>query len=770
MEKGLFNMGLNEKRVCVLRTATILLVGMFILSLLVGAVTAATGKSEVHSSMYYQTSAVKEEHYIYDSESNTQYLRDLANETWNCIDYYVDDEMGLPYDNSGSKDYTGIDKIGLYIASVAVAKELGIISKDESMNRLNNTLNTLLSKDFETWDCSGTEYENLNISIPYTWYIWNNTKIPEPKPPKDDDDIDICAIDLGNYYACLIIGRNAFPELNQSFSKLLDNINWSLLYDKDTNLFYGGYNTKTGTYSTWHCEYLASDSQTASFLGIATEAVPTEHWGYLNSSFENCHGHKYYVSACDGGLYLRFLPGIFIDQRQTLMGMSAKEFTRSQIDHANNICAPVWGWSPSASVPVNISDTDAIIFYYKGTGSSNTLQLKLEDADGCVRGKRLYNATNTPEWTKARINYSELENYTRKDRGDNKLDYKNIINICFAIESGERDGRPVGEGGGGTLSIRNVTLRDISGAVGIDDRFYGSWDQQVSKETNLSLLPDPDNKTITMQYDLRTGDENKWVLMAKSYGYLDCMSLEDRIVTPHASVLALSYFDDEVIENLKKLEEMGARDPILVDGENYSFGFRDAINWKDEKVSEKYLILDQAMIFLSIANYLNGTVWDLFMNDSSSKNGIHLIEDYRIIYFAEGENWTKLDDDKNHVDIKSRASNCSCLGNSWGKINESAEYLINLSEDANGVLFKMRYSDRFNADNKANHVSIYVDDELKGELYTEDTGDWNIFKWSDKVDIGHISAGEHELKIVSGNGGEWNCVNLDCFKLFREEI
>jgi hypothetical protein len=184
---------------------------------------------------------------------------------------------------------------------------------------------------------------------------------------------------------------------------------------------------------------------------------------------------------------------------------------------------------------VNISDKDAIIFYYKGKGSSNTLQLKLEDADGCVRGKRLYNATNTPEWTKARINYSELENYTRKDRGDNKLDYKNIINICFAIESGERDGRPVGEGGGGTLSIRNVTLRDISGAVGIDDRFYGSWDQQVSKETNLSLLPDPDNKTITMQYDLRTGDENKWVLMAKSYGYLDCMSLEDRIVTPTRS-------------------------------------------------------------------------------------------------------------------------------------------------------------------------------------------------------------------------------------------
>ena len=692
------------------------------------------------------------------TDPDTQYLYEMAHDTWNCIDYYVDDKTGLPYDNSEDRTYTGIDKIGLYIASVAVAKELGFISKDEAINKVNKTLNTLLSEDFKTWNGSCTPYESSNIRIPYTWY---NMTTLDPLPPTD---IDVCTIDLGNYYASLIIGRSAFPELNQSFSKLLDDVNWSLLYDYNENIFYGGYNTKTCNYSTWHCNYSASDSQTASFIGIATEAVPAKHWEILNRCFEEWHGYRYYVGrGC--GLYNQLLPGIFLDQRQTLMGISAKNLTNGDIAHAKNISSPVWGWSASSSLPVDISDTIAITFYYKGTGSSNTLQFKSEDEDGSVFGKRLYNATNTSEWTPARINYSELEYYWG---GDDNLDLKNITRISFAIESGERDGIPVGEGGNGTLSICNTTLINTSEVVGIN--FYGCWYPERDIGTSLSLSVDPDNKIINITYDLGIG--NKWVQIAKNfrkYDYLGCDCLEDQIVTPHASVLALSYFHKEVIENLKKLEEMGVRDPILIDGENYSFGFRDAVNWKSGKVSGKYLILDQAMIFLSVANYLNGRAWHLFIEDSISKKGVSLIEDYQgsVIYFVEGEDWAE--QYGGGLDPKPHASNRSCLGNGWGNNGDYAKYAVNLSKDAYCLLFKMRYSDKFDDNNNANHIRVYLDDKLKGELCTEDTGDWDIFQWSDKVDIGYIPAGEHELKIVSSNGGELNCVNLDCFKLFREK-
>ncbi|MBE9593377.1 MAG: hypothetical protein IMF19_07835, partial [Proteobacteria bacterium] len=465
--------------------------------------------------------------------------------------------------------------------------------------------------------------------------------------------------------------------------------------------------------------------QTASFIGVATEAVPAKHWEILNRCFEEWHGYRYYVGrGC--GLYNQLLPGIFLDQRQILMGISAKNLTSGDIAHAKNISSPVWGWSASSSLPVDISDTIAITFYYKGTGSSNTLQFKLENEDGSVFGKRLYNATNTSEWTPARINYSELEYYW--GGGDN-LDLKNITRISFAIESGERDGIPVGGGGNGTLSICNTTLINTSEAVGIN--FYGCWYPERDIGTSLSVSVDPDNKIINIAYDLGKG--NKWVLIAKNfrrYDYLGCACLEDQIVTPHASILTLIYFPQEAIENLKKLEEMGARDPILIDEENYSFGFRDAVNWKSGKVSGKYLTLDQAMVFLSIANYLNGTVWRLFMEDSISKKGVSLIEDYQghVIYFVEGEDW--IEQKEGGLDHKPHASNCSCLGKGWGNNCEFAEYSIHFSEDANKVLFKMRYSDKFDANNNANQVFIYLDDELKGELYTEDTGDWDIFKWS----------------------------------------
>jgi hypothetical protein len=198
------------------------------------------------------------------TDPDTQYLHEIAHDTWNSIAYYVDNETGLPYDNSEDRTYTGIDKIGLYIASVAVAKELGFVSEEEALNRVNKTVNTLLSEDFKTWNGSCT-YESPAIRIPYTWY---NMTTLEPLPPTDG--IDVCTIDLGNYYACLIIGRSAFPELNQSFSKLLNNVNWSLLYNYSKNLFYGGYNTKTCNYSNWSCEYLASDSQTASLIGLVS--------------------------------------------------------------------------------------------------------------------------------------------------------------------------------------------------------------------------------------------------------------------------------------------------------------------------------------------------------------------------------------------------------------------------------------------------------------------------------------------------------------------
>ncbi len=81
---------------------------------------------------------------------------------------------------------------------------------------------------------------------------------------------------------------------------------------------------------------------------------------------------------------------------------------------------------------------------------------------------------------------------------------------------------------------------------------------------------------------------------------------EDKgIVTPHVSFLALEYDYGSVISNLRKFLEK-----YEIYGE---YGFYDAVDIRREKVSYKYLALDEGMIFVSLANFLErGIIRNIF--------------------------------------------------------------------------------------------------------------------------------------------------------------
>ena len=112
--------------------------------------------------------------------------------------------------------------------------------------------------------------------------------------------------------------------------------------------------------------------------------------------------------------------------------------------------------------------------------------------------------------------------------------------------------------------------------------------------------------------------------------YLGMGGLVDEIVTPHASVLTISLFPSEVVANLKRLEEFGLREPFVVDGRKEKFGFRDAVNWKNGAIADKYLILDQCMLFLSLVNFCErGLLWHTFDADPMVQHGKQVIGDYR---------------------------------------------------------------------------------------------------------------------------------------------
>jgi len=98
-----------------------------------------------------------------------------------------------------------------------------------------------------------------------------------------------------------------------------------------------------------------------------------------------------------------------------------------------------------------------------------------------------------------------------------------------------------------------------------------------------------------------------------SKGYTD-----EGIITPHASILAIDYFPQEVIKNIREMIKL-----YELYGE---YGLYDSLDVHTKKVSSRYLCLDQGMLFVSLANYLTkGKIRDYFHNDPIIKNVEYLL-------------------------------------------------------------------------------------------------------------------------------------------------
>ncbi len=90
------------------------------------------------------------------------------------------------------------------------------------------------------------------------------------------------------------------------------------------------------------------------------------------------------------------------------------------------------------------------------------------------------------------------------------------------------------------------------------------------------------------------------------------------VITPHASILALAYAPRWVIDNLYKMEQQF---PI-----RGKYGFFDSLNPESGVVAPQYLALDQAMILLSINNYLNaGSLSETFTQIGDMDSVLKLI-------------------------------------------------------------------------------------------------------------------------------------------------
>ncbi len=255
-----------------------------------------------------------------------KYLKQLARDTWRCIDTLVEPTTGLPYDNSKHNEFTSVSNIGLYLTDIVAARDMKFISQRDAERRLARTLDSL--RQLKTWRGFQQSWNSVTTLLPGTNDTW------------------VSVLDSGNLAAGLITVGQAFPRFREPCRQLFEAMDWSTFYDKDRRQLWGGYNTATGKVNPdWHLDLLGADSRLASFLTVATGAAPPEMWDNLQRGVETRHGATYLVPGWQGGgLFMQYINGLWLDDRHTLMGQSAQNFAFAQMQHG----AP-WGWSASDS-------------------------------------------------------------------------------------------------------------------------------------------------------------------------------------------------------------------------------------------------------------------------------------------------------------------------------------------------------------------------------------------------------------------------------------
>ena len=304
-----------------------------------------------------------------DQKGNQDVL-EIAKRTWVFFDTMMSEVNNyIPTDNyQEDRRYkivnrTSSTNIGFALLAIVDAYDLKFINVDECVKKLKNVFDTILK--LEKW--------NGHL---YNWY---NIKTLEPLRPRF-----ISTVDSGNFVASLyvikqflieLLGHNKFEKeievenehlINQMIEivqKIIDETDFTVLYDTSRNLFSIGYAQENGKLVDSYYDMLMSESRTTSLIAIASRQVTSKHWFALARNLVKVDGYKGLISW-SGTAFEYFMPYLFDKSYEhTLIDQSLFFTMYSQIKYAKENNVP-FGISESAYA---VKD-DMLNYQYKEFG------------------------------------------------------------------------------------------------------------------------------------------------------------------------------------------------------------------------------------------------------------------------------------------------------------------------------------------------------------------------------------------------------------------
>jgi len=304
------------------------------------------------------------------SKKEQEYLLQIGERTWKYFYENINEENNfLPPDNyqedrkNKVAARTSPTNIGLGMLTIISAYDLNYIAIGEALELLNKMIETIdkLSK----W--------NGHL---YNWY---NTNTLEPLIPRY-----ISTVDNGNFIGYLYTikqflidilnvgaddsvysqNENALQEnvgatigrpqnrqqilsMLQTINKIIENTDFSILYNHKKNLFSIGFDIEQNKLTNSYYDLLASEARQASLIAIAKKDVPAKHWNSLSRTLTSLNKYKGLISW-SGTAFEYLMPNINIKKYEgSLLDESCRFLIMSQIEYSKKLGIP-WGISESA--------------------------------------------------------------------------------------------------------------------------------------------------------------------------------------------------------------------------------------------------------------------------------------------------------------------------------------------------------------------------------------------------------------------------------------
>ena len=299
------------------------------------------------------------------------FLHRLARDTWRGLIAFTDREHALPVDHvrfdarslarahARVGDYTNVATVGLYLASIAAAHELGLVARNDAVTRASAVLDTL---------------DGLESHDGFFFNYYDTTTL-------ERSSNFVSFVDSSWLVAGLIVVRQTLPELAARASRLVDRIDFRLFYDERTGRMRHGYWTHTRAPSRFHYGMLYAESRLGSLLAIGTGRVPESHWFAMVRTFpaacrwqrqtpqgrhaKRVRGHDLfggwyawqdvrYVPSWGGSMFEALMPTLVLDElRYAPASLGANDQAHATVQRrfaTEALGLPMWGFSPSSTL------------------------------------------------------------------------------------------------------------------------------------------------------------------------------------------------------------------------------------------------------------------------------------------------------------------------------------------------------------------------------------------------------------------------------------